>query len=1095
MRAYYLVTNAEQDRTNYRNRLHEYWQTHRPDFNRDPQQLSDQIRSVIRRKVLSEAELQELKTEAILLVSGDTGEEHQEPTRSHRRSTVYEIRPEEIPAELSSALESNLMSYAGIPLENRPRLQKIKYSKTAKETVIAVNKAMEKVLATCTTIEDTCHLVYCAAYSVLEMLGTPPKRTKKRIICDNQEPPWVRRLKFKISTLRKEVGRIHAFFNTTNPSSKIKRVIVNICKKLKTKHYLPEATKALESHLENLKQRIRALANRLRRYTERVARYTQNLSFQRNQRLYYRSLEERQQNSEKKIVGKDQMYEYWERLWGNSKVHDRAAYWIEEERERMELIREMPHIQISVEDTTVAINKLANWRSPGCDNIQAYWWKHFNCVHSILSKQFNEALENPSKIPPFFTEGITYLLPKNKDVDNPQNFRPITCLPVGYKIFTSIIAGKINDHLTNNNIMAWQQNGCKAKAKGSKEWLILDSVVANHARVKKRNLSVAWIDYRKAFDSVPHSWLIQVLEVYKIDEGVVGVLKHLMSSWKTSLTLDIGQVHYKTSEVQIKRGIFQGDSLSPLWFCMAVNPLSTMLESSTYGYIISRRPALKMSHLLFMDDLKVYAANPEQLKGQLELVSKFSRSISMEFGLEKCAFVHIKGGKIQNSSNITLLDSSSFTPLPLLDKYKYLGIQQTLNIDHKETKKLFEDHLKRRLNLILKSYLYSSATTTAINTWVMPIVKYSFGIVKWSPTDLDNLDRLIRTTLTKNRQHHPNSSVSRLYVPRDRGGRGMKNLKQAHNKECEKLFTYLKSIEHPIYIALARLDENLTPLNLARENPPVTEKKNYTAELEETWKGKELHGRFYAMLHANNTDAKMSTLYLSRGVLMMETEGFLSAIQDQVIATRNYRRYILHQEIPTDLCRMCHERPESIQHLTSGCSYLAPKDHKNRHDDVAKVFHQEIMIKYGKLTEKMPYYKYQPKDQFENDEVRVYWDKTIITDKQVLHNRPDILLIQKLKKEAQIIDITIPNDHNIGEARTTKLTKYIDLAHEIKAIYQLKQVSVHPLIISANGLVELNLKKELTKIGLNEVEKTILTAQKAAILGTCRTVRRVLTND
>lgn len=95
---------------------------------------------------------------------------------------------------------------------------------------------------------------------------------------------------------------------------------------------------------------------------------------------------------------------------------------------------------------------------------------------------------------------------------------------------------------------------------------------------------------------------------------------------------------------------------------------------------------------------------------------------------------------------------------------------------------------------------------------------------------------------------------------------------------------------------------------------------------------------------------------------------------------------------------------------------------------------------------------------------RVSWDKMIITDKQVMHNRPDIQIIQKL-----------------------------NLAHGLKAIYQLKQDSVHPLIISANGLIEL--KKEFTKIELNEAQKTILTVQKAAILGTCRTVRLVLTND
>jgi len=174
---------------------------------------------------------------------------------------------------------------------------------------------------------------------------------------------------------------------------------------------------------------------------------------------------------------------------------------------------------------------------------------------------------------------------------------------------------------------------------------------------------------------------------------------------------------------------------------------------------------------------------------------------------------------------------------------------------------------------------------------------------------------------------------------------------------------------------------------------------------------------------------------------------------------------------------------------------LASRDHKKRHDDVAKVFHQAICVEYGLLIESVPYYKYTPKDYLENAKAKVYWDKSIITDKEIAHNKPDILLFDKQEKTAKIIDITIPNDHNIKEARTQKIHKYIDLAHELKKAHQLEQVTIHPLVISGTGLVEVNLKNEIKKLKINNINKIILTAQQAAILGTCRTVRRVLTHD
>lgn len=104
--------------------------------------------------------------------------------------------------------------------------------------------------------------------------------------------------------------------------------------------------------------------------------------------------------------------------------------------------------------------------------------------HKISTEKFNKALGSPSKIVQFFTSGISYFLSKNNELRDPRKFRSVTCLPIGYKIFTSIIGSKINDHLTNNDMIVWQQNGRKAKRKDPMEWLVLDYVVANHAKNK-----------------------------------------------------------------------------------------------------------------------------------------------------------------------------------------------------------------------------------------------------------------------------------------------------------------------------------------------------------------------------------------------------------------------------------------------------------------------------------------------------------------------------------------------------------------------------------------------------------------------------------
>ena len=91
---------------------------------------------------------------------------------------------------------------------------------------------------------------------------------------------------------------------------------------------------------------------------------------------------------------------------------------------------------------------------------------------------------------------------------------------------------------------------------------------------KKKNLSMAWIDYKKAFDSVLHSWILKCFQMYKIHPVLITFIEESMSQLKTNMTLVHKEGVLETGPIRIKRGIFQGDSLSPLLFTMSINPLS-----------------------------------------------------------------------------------------------------------------------------------------------------------------------------------------------------------------------------------------------------------------------------------------------------------------------------------------------------------------------------------------------------------------------------------------------------------------------------------------------------------------------------------------
>ena len=138
----------------------------------------------------------------------------------------------------------------------------------------------------------------------------------------------------------------------------------------------------------------------------------------------------------------------------------------------------------------------------------------------------------------------------------------------------------------------------------------------------------------------------------------------------------------------------------------------------------------------------------------------------------------------------------------------------------------------------------------------------------------------------------------------------------------------------------------------------------------------------------------------------------------------------------------------------------------------------------------MPYYHYNPDSVLENENHRLYWDRTVLTDRTIPANRPDIIWVDKNKKTTFLIDVAVPNANNIQETFVTKITKYAELAAEIQQQWKQKSVRVVPVVLSATGIIPKSLKDSLTSLGIEyELVKEM---QKSVILNTCQIVRKFL---
>ena len=85
----------------------------------------------------------------------------------------------------------------------------------------------------------------------------------------------------------------------------------------------------------------------------------------------------------------------------------------------------------------------------------------------------------------------------------------------------------------------------------------------------------------------------------------------------------------ETGPIRFKRGIFQGNSLSPLLFTMSLNPLSQELQKMGSGYQLDEQTMI--NHLFYVDDLKLYGTSDNQLTGLINTVKNVLDDIKMEF--------------------------------------------------------------------------------------------------------------------------------------------------------------------------------------------------------------------------------------------------------------------------------------------------------------------------------------------------------------------------------------------------------------------------------------------------------------------------------
>jgi hypothetical protein len=152
-----------------------------------------------------------------------------------------------------------------------------------------------------------------------------------------------------------------------------------------------------------------------------------------------------------------------------------------------------------------------------------------------------------------------------------------------------------------------------------------------------------------------------------------------------------------------------------------------------------------------------------------------------------------------------------------------------------------------------------------------------------------------------------------------------------------------------------------------------------------------------------------------------------------------------------------------------------------------------LAVKFNLLKDTQPHYIYKPESCLENDNYKLYFDRTVLTDIHIQHNRPGIIILNKQQKQEYLLDIAVPNSHNITQTYNTKINKYLELSVAMRNLWCLEKISILPFIISATGIVPQSLFKNLKILDLENT--LVVEIQKGILLYSCHIVRKFLNSD
>ena len=714
--------------------------------------------------------------------------------------------------------------------------------------------------------------------------------------------------------------------------------------------------------------------------------------------------------------------------------------------------------------------------APGPDGISYSVLLKLDSTHHLLATLFTKVL-NMGCPPPSWSESVVKLLHKKGDHSDPTNFRMIALSGCIGKTFHLLINQRLTNFLVKNKLVdpAMQKaflpgiNGC------IEHNLAMEEVIKN-ARKNRKTAHISFFDLEDAFGSVPHTLIDETLKRNHLPENIQSYLSQFYSNGNAV----IHTPSWKSEPFSFKRGVFQGDPLSPTIFLMVFNPVLLKLKNmeEKFGYKLhSENTSTPIITLPYADDFCLITTNLKTHQNIMNEIESNINSMGMKLKPSKCRSFSIQSG---SSANIPFYIGDTRIPSISEEEQKFLGKLLFFSGKSEETFSLVRDTLKEALANIDASLIRPEYKLWILKNYLIPSKRFLLTVHTLTQTHLKQLDTFVDKH-TKKWSGLPKSATNAIIHLQE--GLDIPSISavymEAHNTSHARTRLQGDTVINDI------LDHALERESLyTRTILPTTEAENvFKASLDKvggeipTFSGvgaKHLRRKFNMNIKTSVKNATKVAIQdkLKNHIESFQVQGSLLALacqekEDLLWKSTMFQlkagtlKFMLNASIDTlptpanlkrwkytscDKCKLCGNRGTSNHYLNCCKVMLDTGRYTWRHNNIVNLIVTNVDKKFRVFSD-LP--------GWEAD-----GGGTIPANLCITNLKPDIVIIDDDKKVLNIFELTVPLAANIDQRHTEKTQKYSHFITDITG-YECK---VNCFEVSSTGFISSRNKSTLNTL-------------------------------